>query len=71
MGGVTCRCRFRILSCERSAKRPGRYRCGDRRRYLLFVADELDRCGDEIGDDSVGRAIAHAVRMIRRNPDPR
>jgi hypothetical protein len=43
----------------------------DRRRYLLLIADELDQSGAEIGDGNVQRAIAHAVRTIRRNPDPR
>jgi hypothetical protein len=42
----------------------------DRRRYLLLIADELDQCA-EVGDGNVSRAIAHAVRTIRRNPDPR
>jgi hypothetical protein len=42
----------------------------DRRRYLLLIADELDQCGDEIGDGSVARAVANAIRTIRRNPEP-
>jgi hypothetical protein len=42
----------------------------DRRRYLLLIAGELDQCGDEIGDGSVQRAIASAIRTIRRNPTP-
>ncbi len=39
----------------------------DHPRYLVLVADELDR-DNEIGDGNVSRAIAHAVRTIRRNP---
>jgi hypothetical protein len=36
----------------------------------LFIADELDQCDNEIGDGSVSRAIATAIRHIRRNPAP-
>ena len=41
----------------------------DRRRYLLLIADELDQCA-EVGDGSVSRAVAHAIRTIRRTPTP-
>jgi hypothetical protein len=40
----------------------------DRARYLVLIADSLDTDDTEIGDGSVGRAIADAVRTIRRNP---
>jgi hypothetical protein len=42
----------------------------DRARYLVLIADSLDSDTDdtEVGDGSVGRAIADAVRTIRRNP---
>jgi hypothetical protein len=40
----------------------------DRARYLVLVADALDVDDTEIGDGSVSRAIADAVRTIRRNP---
>ena len=42
-----------------------------RRRYLPLIADELDQCGEEIGDGNVARAVPTAVRVIRRNPAPR
>jgi hypothetical protein len=42
----------------------------DRARYLVLVADALDVDDVEIGDGSVSRAIAQAVRTIRRNPAP-
>ena len=40
----------------------------DRARYLVLIADLLDVDDTEIGDGSVGRAIAEAVRAIRRHP---
>jgi hypothetical protein len=40
----------------------------DRARYLVLIAVSLDTDDTEIGDGSVGRAIADAVRTIRRNP---
>ena len=40
----------------------------DRARYLVLIADALDCDDTEIGDGSLARAIAQAVRAIRRNP---
>ena len=40
----------------------------DRARYLVLIAVSLDTDDTEVGDGSVGRAIADAVRTIRRNP---
>jgi hypothetical protein len=42
----------------------------DRARYLCLIADALDCDDTEIGDGSVARAVAQAVRTIRRNPAP-
>ena len=42
----------------------------DRTRYLALIATELEQCGDEIGDGAVHRAVANAIRFIRRNPAP-
>ena len=40
----------------------------DRARYLCLIADALDVDDVEIGDGSVSRAVADAIRTIRRNP---
>jgi hypothetical protein len=37
---------------------------------LVLIADSLDVDDVEIGDGSVARAVAQAVRTIRRNPAP-
>ena len=42
----------------------------DRARYPCLIADALDVDDVEIGDGGVARAIAAAVRTIRRNPAP-
>jgi hypothetical protein len=40
----------------------------DRARYLVLIADSLDVDDVEIGDGSVARAVAQAVRTIPRRP---
>jgi hypothetical protein len=39
-------------------------------QYLCLIADALDVDDTEIGDGSVARAVADAIRTIRRNPAP-